>query len=51
MTLDEENAAAVRLMVERLSDNEVIEIYNLTGGAGVVADLAADQMERRNLDY
>ena len=26
-------------------------IYELTGGAGFVADLAAAQMEQRNLDY
>jgi hypothetical protein len=51
MILDQDNATAVRLMVERLPDHQVIEIYSLTGGTGPVADLAADQMERRNLDY
>ena len=30
--LDEADAAAVRLMVERLADHDVIEVFNLTGG-------------------
>jgi hypothetical protein len=49
--LDEANAAAVRLMVERLADHDVIEVFNLTGGLGPVADLAAEQMKIRELDY
>lgn len=49
--LDEANAAAVRLMVERLADHDVIEVFNLTGGLGAVADLAAEQMKIRELNY
>lgn len=51
MVLDEANAAAVRQMVEWLDDKAVIRIYDLSGGCGPVADLAAAQMEQRNLDY
>ena len=50
-TLDAANADAVRTMVANLSDEDVARIYELTGGAGFVADLAAAQMEQRNLDY
>lgn len=50
-TLDEANADAVRVMVDELDDAAVIRIYDMTGGAGFVADLAAEQMQRRNLDY
>jgi hypothetical protein len=49
--LDEANTAAVRFMVEKLADQDVIEVFNLTGGLGPVADLAAVQMESRELDY
>lgn len=51
MVLDEANAAAVRQMVEWLDDKAVIRIYDISGGYGRVADLAAAQMEQRNLDY
>ncbi|MDG2514770.1 MULTISPECIES: hypothetical protein [Sphingomonadaceae] len=50
-TLDADNANAVRTMVANLSDEDVVRIYEMTGGAGLVADLAATQMEKRNLDY
>ena len=49
--LDEANIAAVRFMVEKLADHDVIEVFNLTGGLGPVANLAAEQMESRELDY
>jgi hypothetical protein len=49
--LDEANTAAVPFMVEKLADQDVIEVFNLTGGLGPVADLAAVQMESRELDY
>jgi hypothetical protein len=49
--LDEANTAAVRFMVEKLADHDVIEVFNLTGGLGPVANLAAEQMESRELDY
>lgn len=50
-TLDEANADAVRLMVDELDDHQVIRIYEVSGGAGFVADLAAEQMRKRNLDF
>ncbi|MDR6790130.1 hypothetical protein J2Y58_003510 [Sphingomonas sp. BE138] len=49
--LDEANAEAVRVMVSELSDKQVIRVYDMSGGMGYVADLAAEQMQRRNLDY
>ena len=49
--LDETNTATVRFMVEKLDDKDVIEVFNLTGGLGPVANLAAEQMESRELDY
>ncbi len=42
---------AARSVIETLSDAEIIELYDLTGGEGDLADLAAAQMEVRNLDY
>lgn len=50
-TLDEANASAVRVMVDELDDASVIRIYDMTGGMGFVADLAAEQMRVRDLDY
>lgn len=49
--LDEANAEAVRVMVSELSDKQVIRVYDMSRGMGYVADLAAGQMQRRNLDY
>ena len=51
IALDLANWSAVQAMVERLGDRAVIAIYELAEGAGPVADLAAAQMEKRNLDY
>lgn len=51
VALDVANWSAVQAMVERLDDRAVIAIYELAEGAGPVADLAAAQMEKRNLDY
>ncbi|WP_242121261.1 hypothetical protein [Sphingomonas lacusdianchii] len=45
------DATAVRFMVEHLDDQGVLKVFELSGGEGPVADLAAEQMERRNLDY
>lgn len=45
------DATAVRFMVEHLDDQGVLEVFELSGGEGPLADLAAEQMERRNLDY
>ena len=49
--LDPPNFRAVTLMVERLDDHGVIEIYAAAEGAGPVADLAAEQMRKRELDF
>ena len=49
--LDEANAEAVRVMVSELSDKQVIRVYDMSRGMEYVADLAAGQMQRRNLDY
>lgn len=51
LALDGANARAVRWMVERLSDAEVLAVYELSEGEGAIADLAADQMQVRNLDF
>ena len=48
--LDTANAEAVRVMVANLADDRVVAVYQMTGGTGFVADLAAEQMEQRNLD-
>jgi hypothetical protein len=49
--LDQADADAVRFMIGQLSDNDVVRVYEQTGGQGPVADTAADQMEKRDLDY
>ena len=49
--LDPANLRAVALMVEWLDDKAVIEIYEAAEGAGPVADLAAEQMRVRDLDF
>jgi len=51
MMLDQANASAVRQMVEWLDDKAVIKVFELAGGEGAIADLAAAQMEKRNLDF
>ena len=51
MMLDQANAGAVRQMVEWLDDEGVIKVFELAGGEGAIADLAAAQMEMRNLDF
>ena len=51
MMLDKANASAVRQMVEWLDDKAVIKVFELAGGEGAIADLAAAQMEKRNLDF
>ena len=37
--------------IQSLSDREVIALYEREEGLGPIADVAADEMERRNLDY
>ncbi|MFS0774334.1 hypothetical protein [Sphingomonas sp. 1P08PE] len=51
MMLDQADASAVRQMVEWLDDKAVIKVFELTDGEGAIADLAAAQMEKRNLDF
>ncbi|MGW8138439.1 hypothetical protein [Sphingomonas sp. OV641] len=51
VVLDPANLRAVALMVEWLDDKAVIEIYEAAEGAGPVADLAAEQMRVRDLDF
>lgn len=40
-----------RERIRTLSDREVIDVYEREEGRGPIADVAADEMERRNLDY
>lgn len=48
--LDEANKAAVRMMLEKLADHDVTEVYNAVGGQGPIGDLAADAMQAREID-
>jgi hypothetical protein len=48
--LDEENARAVALMLDKLEDHDVTVIYEAVGGVGPIADLAAQAMQARNID-
>ncbi|MBD8620491.1 hypothetical protein IFT67_16300 [Sphingomonas sp. CFBP 13728] len=48
--LDEPSAAAVRLMLGKLADHDVAEVYEATAGLGPIADLAPKAMRARNID-
>ena len=48
--LDEANARAVALMLDKLQDHDVTVIYEAVGGVGPIADLAAQAMQARNID-
>ncbi|MEG3173910.1 hypothetical protein U1708_17005 [Sphingomonas sp. ZB1N12] len=48
--LDDASVAAVRLMLNKLADHDVAEVYEATSGRGPVADLTADAMRARNID-
>ena len=48
--LDEANARAVALMLDKLEDHDVTVIYEAVGGVGPIADLAAEAMKNRNID-
>lgn len=37
--------------IQTLSDQEVIDLYEREESVGPIADVAAGEMERRNLDY
>ncbi|WP_242121832.1 hypothetical protein [Sphingomonas lacusdianchii] len=49
--LDEANAGAVRMMLTKLSDHDLVDVFETLGGRGPIADLAADQMRDRNVDF
>jgi hypothetical protein len=40
-----------RERIQSLGDGEVIALYEREEGCGPIADVAASEMERRNLDY
>jgi len=48
--LDDTSAVAVRLMLGKLADHDVAEVYEATSGQGPIADLAAEAMRSRNID-
>lgn len=48
--LDEANARAVALMLDKLEDHDVTVIYEAVGGVGPIADLAAGAMKNRHID-
>lgn len=48
--LDEANARAVALMLDKLEDHDVTVIYEAVGGMGLIADFAAEAMKTRNID-
>jgi len=48
--LDEANAKAVALMLDKVEDHDVTEVYETVGGVGPIADLAAQAMKTRNID-
>lgn len=48
--LDEANARAVAMMLDKLEDHDVTVIYEAVGGVGPIADLAAQAMKTRNID-
>lgn len=48
--LDEANTKAVMMMLDKLEDHDVTEVYETVGGVGPIADLAAKAMKTRNID-
>jgi len=48
--LDDASVTPVRLMLDKLADNEVTELYEAISGRGPIADLAAEAMRTRNID-
>ncbi len=49
--LDDSSVAAVRLMLDKLADHDVAEVYEATSGQGPIADLTAEAMRARNIDF
>ncbi len=50
IVLDDASVAAVRLMLDKLANHDVAEVYEATVGRGPIADLAAEAMRARNID-
>ena len=48
--LDEASTEAVRMMLCKLGDHDVTEIYEAVSGVGPIGDLAAEVMKDRNVD-
>ena len=48
--LDETNTKAVALMLAKLEDHDVTEVFEAVSGVGPIADLAAQAMKTRNID-
>ena len=48
--LDDSSVAAVRLMLDKLADHDVAEVYEATSGQGPIAKLAAEAMCARNIN-
>jgi len=48
--LDHTSVAAIRLMLDKLADHDVAEVYEATSGRGPIADLTAEAMRARNID-
>ena len=48
--LDDASVAAVRLMLGKLADHDVAEVYEATSGQGPNADHVAEAMRARNID-
>jgi len=48
--LDDTSVVAVRLMLGKLADHDVAEVYEATVGRGPIADHAAEAMRARNID-
>ena len=48
--LDDTSAAAVRLMLDKLADHDVAEVYETASGRGPIADLAVEAMRARKID-
>jgi hypothetical protein len=48
--LDDASVATVRFMLDKLPDHDVAEAYEVTGGEGPIADLAAEAICARNIN-
>jgi anti-sigma-K factor RskA len=48
--LDDASAAAVLLMLDKVADHDVAEVYDVTSGQGPITNLAAEAMRARDID-